>query len=47
MFLKILLAVGHEKISENIADHILCLPLYYDLTIDVMDKIIDIINKEI
>ena len=36
-----------RKVAENIANHILCLPLYYDLNLSVMDKIINIINKEI
>ncbi len=44
---KNIVSSGPRKVSENIADHILCLPLYYDLTIDIMDKIIDIIKKEI
>ena len=44
---KNIVSSGPRKVSENIDDHILCIPLYYDLTIDIMDKIIDIIKKEI
>ena len=40
---------GNEEreISENIANHILCLPLYFDLNLKEMDKIIHIINEAI
>lgn len=33
------------KVSENIASRILCLPLYYKLTLDEIDRIIKIISK--
>ena len=32
-------------ISENIVEHILCLPLYYDLNTEDLENIISIINK--
>jgi dTDP-4-amino-4,6-dideoxygalactose transaminase len=35
------------KIANNISDRILCLPLYYGLEIEVVDRIIKIIKKVI
>jgi len=36
-----------RKISERVANHIICLPLFYDLELDIIDRIISVINKEI
>ena len=36
-----------RKVSERVANHILCLPLFYDLGFDTIDRIISVINKEI
>lgn len=35
------------EISEKVANHILCLPLFYDLSFNMIDKIISVINKEV
>ncbi|RPH04822.1 MAG: DegT/DnrJ/EryC1/StrS family aminotransferase [bacterium TMED46] len=36
-----------RKISEKVANHVLCLPLFYDLDFDIIDQIISLVKKEI
>ena len=35
------------EVSERVANHILCLPLFYDLDFDMIDKIINVINSKV